>query len=1641
MTIAQLGASETSIERVRRALEAHDCRPKGPARNFTALCPVHGDSNPSLSVTYDATGERTLVNCFTCQARFDEIAGAIGLTAQDLFDAPLPPRDDRARKPKKSAAPRKKLAPVPARLCRTVKPDPPAAAWHETTTYAYTDAQATLVQEVVREEADHNGQHHKRFKQRYVNDATGRMVQRKPTDFTPVFYRAPEVEHALKTGEIIWIVEGEKDADNAAELGVCATTNAQGALSIPAELLDQLNGASIAIAADRDAAGWTRAVELHEELTKRGCTTQILAPVPTDTKSDLTDHLAAGYSLSQMLPVSIADARVLAAEATAAKVLTQIEECRTEANARLERGEPALVQRWAEESERLLQRLADPAAPTDRVGKLGTEALEQHTDVVRSAVQVVQDIFQLANLDATDTVEKRRLAVLVTAKDSPAETSVVPRINEFLDDPNIGTDYIVRNGETVLIKLERNGDSYRKRYHRVLRGWAEIESVYVEDDGLEQSSSRGTHRVIVNFHRWKRDDQGRPLYDDAGENVVETARVSWDADQIRDGSWVNALPWPAMLEATSRRGKDTAWDAIHNARQAPAYRKPVYTATGWRQTDTGRVYVHGSDAIARGGALGVAVELPGKFGQHYQLPAPSQDALQLRKAWLDGAVPLTELPARIYAPLLGTIWESVWEPAPLVTHLYGGRGSAKTSTARLGMQFLAPELNHRQKTHRAIMSAANRGSSFIGISRALTALRDVPVLVDDLAPDGDPAAAEQKLAELARLLYNGQSRLVGGQKGGIRQDDEIRSTVITTGELTTTGSANTRIMSIPIDLGTYANTGELFARLETQHCRDSRGLLGASLIEWIAENYERISEQQRELADDPNQDARLQGWISRIKELPFDDGLRGRLVEGSAAAHHGIGLMLQMLVERGALTMDEAGAVNEWAVEGILQAVALQPAELGDAGHQLLRLLREGLASGGCYIANPDGTAPDDYLSLGWTRRQTSPMGPESIVPTSSNRVGVIRGDRLYLFPTVALTVAKSVARGAQETFAETAVSVSSALRGHGWITADNAGKSATVRRINGAVARVWDLPLEVLLGEDPDELPDDHRPTPDAPEPSAPAIDENFTPPATDTPAQQPALVDVEIPAAAPAAAASGTVQQAAVAPITLPQAATQSATPSQEVAAATQPEPSPAFRAAAAVLGAGNQLYLPGAAAIQLEQPIRHLGDLAQLTMDFKLGTLTEEWTLADGSKRSRREWGQIWLTREAAIELGIPLEQLPPVRYQLSNALKELTQDHPIITDAQLDGWIINTSSLSATTRVKRDNEHGAIITIAPLLGDDAHFVADNPTPGDLANRLQAFADALRYPYTVSATSTAFNLMDATRRRSRDSDRLFAPTPHIEPHTFPLDRDLHWTRQLTDTELNHTYVHGYDRGGSYLAAAGGLSFGIGAAEHRDAPTFDPKKPLPGYWRITAPEHEEWLAPNPVTSNPGATPAGQDLWVTTPRLRYAIESGYTDIEIHEAWVWTEHKRFLEQWVNRIRDARTSLDTDNPNHQAARKVLKELYVRSFGMMDSTTFRVGKKNFAPERFHMIQDQASVNILRLVNKIGTEQGRWPVAIDKDLILYTSDVADPLEAWPGEANKLGRGLGQYKPELTGNLADVLPHLTGAAFRGKDAMQYLK
>jgi len=73
-----------AIERMRVALEEHDCRPRGGAK-LRARCPVHESHGPTLAVSQGRAGA-----VMYCHAQCDtrDILDAIGLAMDDLFDEP-----------------------------------------------------------------------------------------------------------------------------------------------------------------------------------------------------------------------------------------------------------------------------------------------------------------------------------------------------------------------------------------------------------------------------------------------------------------------------------------------------------------------------------------------------------------------------------------------------------------------------------------------------------------------------------------------------------------------------------------------------------------------------------------------------------------------------------------------------------------------------------------------------------------------------------------------------------------------------------------------------------------------------------------------------------------------------------------------------------------------------------------------------------------------------------------------------------------------------------------------------------------------------------------------------------------------------------------------------------------------------------------------------------------------------------------------------------------------------------------------------------------------------------------------------------------------------------------------------------------
>lgn len=240
------------IDRALDALASHGC----PARangheQWSAKCPHHADGNPSLSIAV-GEGGRVLFNCHAgCTA--DEVTQSIGLKLTDLF----PPRDEREA--------------------------------GQVITYPYTDEGGTVLFEVVRRPG-------KQFRQRKPNDQGGWDWSVKGV--RQVLYRLPDVVAAIATGQTVWVVEGEKDADALARAGQVATCNAMGAGSWTEGHARQLDGAAkVIVIADRDGPGLAHARTVAASLTREG---RALVVAHARGGKDMAEHLGKGGALAEL---------------------------------------------------------------------------------------------------------------------------------------------------------------------------------------------------------------------------------------------------------------------------------------------------------------------------------------------------------------------------------------------------------------------------------------------------------------------------------------------------------------------------------------------------------------------------------------------------------------------------------------------------------------------------------------------------------------------------------------------------------------------------------------------------------------------------------------------------------------------------------------------------------------------------------------------------------------------------------------------------------------------------------------------------------------------------------------------------------------------------------------------------------------------------------------------------------------------------------------------------------------------------------------------------------------------------------------------------------------------------------------------
>lgn len=216
---------------------------------WKALCPAHADHEPSLSIT--KADDRILVNCLAgCQ--FPDVLKALNLEAKDLFF------NENGSTPKPRG--RKIVA-----------------------TYDYTGEGGELLFQVVRYEP-------KDFKQRRPDGNGGWIWNVKGVTLS--LYHEAEVLQGIKAGRTLFIVEGEKDADNLRALGLVATTNPMGADKWRDAYSDTLKGAHVAILPDRDEPGRRHAQQVAQSLQGKAASVKVME-LPGQGK-DASDWVAAG---------------------------------------------------------------------------------------------------------------------------------------------------------------------------------------------------------------------------------------------------------------------------------------------------------------------------------------------------------------------------------------------------------------------------------------------------------------------------------------------------------------------------------------------------------------------------------------------------------------------------------------------------------------------------------------------------------------------------------------------------------------------------------------------------------------------------------------------------------------------------------------------------------------------------------------------------------------------------------------------------------------------------------------------------------------------------------------------------------------------------------------------------------------------------------------------------------------------------------------------------------------------------------------------------------------------------------------------------------------------------------------------------
>jgi hypothetical protein len=220
----------------------------GKDNSFLARCPAHKDDKSSLSVSVGKHNDRVVLFCHA-GCRFEDVVERLGMKPADLYVK---------RGKKKIIA-----------------------------LYDYLDAEGKLKHQTVRFD-------NKDFSQRRP-DGNGDWIW-SLKGVRPILYRLSEL---LASTDLIYIVEGEKDADRLISLNLTATTNPMGAGKWRDQYSMWLKDRDVVIIPDRDKAGLAHASDIAVSIYDVALSVKILE-LPVAEHGDISDWLDRGGTSEEL---------------------------------------------------------------------------------------------------------------------------------------------------------------------------------------------------------------------------------------------------------------------------------------------------------------------------------------------------------------------------------------------------------------------------------------------------------------------------------------------------------------------------------------------------------------------------------------------------------------------------------------------------------------------------------------------------------------------------------------------------------------------------------------------------------------------------------------------------------------------------------------------------------------------------------------------------------------------------------------------------------------------------------------------------------------------------------------------------------------------------------------------------------------------------------------------------------------------------------------------------------------------------------------------------------------------------------------------------------------------------------------------